>query len=183
MMNETRKKRRDAGRTLWTQRDLAALTWIAEKSAIRLDHLQVLLGHLAGQVVSPGTTRRLVARWRDAGWVEAQRIRACEPIWIWPMCAVYRPPDLPYSFLDLEQKSSLVDLESMAAMNEIRRHLCTREAIWTSQRKLLQEVRRGRILPNLPDAEMHRADGKLIAIKGERGQDELLQLRVCLTGL
>ena len=61
------KRRKDVRKTLWTYRDMETIEWIAEQYAIRLDHLQVLLGQRAGHEVSPGTTRRLVARWREAG--------------------------------------------------------------------------------------------------------------------
>ena len=45
---------------------------------------------------------------------------------------------------------------------QVRLRSCTRDTIWTGQRKLLQEVKRGRLLPNLPDAERYRL-GKNIA--------------------
>jgi hypothetical protein len=75
------------------------------------------------------------------------------------------------------------DLKRIAAMNEIRLQECTRETVWVSQRELLEEVRRGRMLPNLPDAEMHVLSGKSIAIKVEISLDELPGLREFLIGL
>jgi hypothetical protein len=177
--DQTRKKR---SRTLWTDRDIAALVWIADQYAVRLDHLQVLLCQQRGAAISIGTTRNLVARWRDAGWVETLRIRASEPIWIWPTRSVLRQLDLPYRYLDLDQ-CSLDDLSRIAAMNEVRLQECTDEVVWVSQRELLEEVKHGRILPNLPDAELHRLDGRSIAIKVELSLEELSALTEFLTGL
>src|SRR5437667_10191412 len=106
---ETRKRRSDAGRRLWTERDLFALVWMADQYAIRLDHLQVLLSQRSGRVVSLGTTCGLMARWHHAGWVETKKIRAVEPLWIWPTQQVLHQLDLPYRYLNLDE-SSLDDL-------------------------------------------------------------------------
>jgi hypothetical protein len=50
MMKETmqeRKKRTE--KPLWSERDKAALTWMAQQYAIRMDHLHVLLEQLSNR--------------------------------------------------------------------------------------------------------------------------------------
>ena len=155
-----RKKRSDAGRTFWTDRDIAALSWMAHQYAMRLDHLQVLLEHLGDRQMSLGATCSVMARWRNAGWIETRKIDASEPIWIWPTKPVLDLLNLSYWYEDISQ-SSVNDLKHRAAMNEIRLQECGEETMWMSERQLL--LRHQQVC--LPDAELHRSDGEIIAIK------------------
>ncbi|PWU23896.1 hypothetical protein C5B42_01380 [Candidatus Cerribacteria bacterium 'Amazon FNV 2010 28 9'] len=166
----TRKRRSDAGIIMWTERDIYAVTWIGQQYAIRLDHLQVLLGLYAGSgtALSMGGTRKLVARWKRAGWVEAKRLRASEPLWVWPTRLGLRQMGLPYVYRNMEQ--SLDDLTHLAAINEIRLYADEELAAdWMSERQLFQEVGRisGKDLLHRPDALMQWSDGDLIAIEAE----------------
>ncbi len=54
-----------------TERDVAAIAWIADQYAVRSDVLRWLLGD--GQPLSESRTRALVARWQRAGLVHAKR--------------------------------------------------------------------------------------------------------------
>jgi hypothetical protein len=85
MSIETTKQRCfDAGTPVLTDRDLFALTWISHQYAIRLDHLQVLLGQHKGAEISLGAARQLASRWIHAGWVESRKFLGFEPSWVWP---------------------------------------------------------------------------------------------------
>jgi len=169
MLNETRAKRWDAGKRKFTDRDAFALRWIGEQYAIRLDQLQRLLGEYAGQEDPLGfeTTRKLVGRWMKAKWVEVERLRRREPLWIWLTRAGLCMVDLPYSYRNLE--SNLDALKHLHAINEIRLAWEEEEMHWVSEREMLHKLvhRRGVDLLHRPDAELSFHDGTVIAIEAE----------------
>jgi hypothetical protein len=155
-------------RPRWNERDRTALTWIANQYAIRLDHLQVLLSRLSHRPVKLSAVRSVVTRWRNAGWVNSQRMRANERGWVSLTASALHALDLPYSSLDVD-RCSLVTLKVWAAINEVRLHYEDEQMCWVSQRQLLAERRKTRVLP---DAELTLADGRCIAIKVEHGYQE-----------
>jgi len=167
-----RQRRSDAGTIVWTARDEFALTWIAHQYGMRLDHVQLLLGRGAAHdnEISEGAARDVVTRWKRAGWVHTERIRASEPFWVWPTYLGLRKIGLPYTYRDLAQ-SSLHDLGHLYAINEIRFHLVDeREGTqWISERQLLQGILhgKGRELLHRPDAHIRYADGAIIAVEAE----------------
>jgi hypothetical protein len=70
-------RRQDAGRRALTGRDLAALRWIGEQYAVRVDVAGVLLSRLSpGPVgtLSRRTVRRRIDRWEQAGWITRHRL-------------------------------------------------------------------------------------------------------------
>ena len=77
--------------------------------AIRLDQLQWLLGQMPGEGaehpewITETAARNVVARWMKAGWVEAEQLRAHDPLWIWPTRKRLRKTNLPYNYRDIEQ--------------------------------------------------------------------------------
>ena len=83
------KTRQDKGRMRWTERDVEVLRWIGEQYAVRLDHLQRMLGRQAGQgTLGPGvlgieTVRKLVQRWQRAGLVEYAVLERRQLGWVW----------------------------------------------------------------------------------------------------
>lgn len=90
-MNQTvhqRSQRRDKGRITLTYRDVAVLTWIGEQYAVRLDHIQWLLGRDARRstqqtgFVQRTTAQRVVRRWLAAGMVRSNYLLAGQPPWI-----------------------------------------------------------------------------------------------------
>ena len=71
------RARRDTGHRALTGRDLAALRWIGQQYAVRLDVAGVLLSRLASEPVdllSRRTVRRRVDRWEQAGWISRHRL-------------------------------------------------------------------------------------------------------------
>ena len=82
-----------------TERDIAALAWIGEQYAVRMDTLTVLLGRRRGQPGRPGlaaagpplsvqTARAQVRRWEEAGW--ARRHLVLGQMWVLPTTAGLR---------------------------------------------------------------------------------------------
>jgi hypothetical protein len=146
-------------RSLWTKRDVEALTWIAEQYAIHLDHLQVLLGSLSNRPVTKRSVSGLLRRWKQAGWVETQRIRATA--WVWPTREAVDGLGLPYGYKDIRE-SETHELNEIAAINEVRLKLDNDAVIWVCKRDLLWMQRSRRVLP---DAEVHGLDDPNVAIK------------------
>ena len=100
-----RERTSDTGRMLWTERDITALTWIANQYAIRLDHLQVLLSCLSHRPVRLSTVRWVVTRWRNAGWVNSQWMRANERVWVSLTASALHTLDLPYRSIGVDRCS------------------------------------------------------------------------------
>jgi len=177
MSVETTKQRRsDAATIVLTDRDLFALTWLSHQYAIRLDHLQVLLGQQKGAAISIGATRSLVDRWRDAGWAKARRLLGGEPKWVWPTEEGLSKAGLLYPYKDFEGSWTLLDLQHLAAVNDIRLHTCED---WTSQRQFfqrqhLQEVEYSYEPLLLADAELRLPDGEIAALKVQTCLDPLM---------
>lgn len=180
-----RKKRSDVGITLWTERDVFALTWIGHQYAIRLDHLQRLLrlrpGHGAANAdaISESATRDVVTRWKKARWVQVKRIRVDEPFWVWPTRLALRKLNLPYASKDIEQ-NMLDDLKHLAVINEIRLKECDgdEDIEWISERQLLQGVIHSPDQESLhrPDGEMHWKGVGIIAIEAELSLKKIPEL-------
>jgi hypothetical protein len=86
-----RKPRSDKGRIMATQRDLAALAWIAHQYAARLDHIQHFLSLFPDPqnpfktpgMIAASTTKEHIDRWRQAGWVDYDRLLAKGPGYAW----------------------------------------------------------------------------------------------------
>ena len=86
--------RSDKGPRL-TDRDLEAMSWIAEQYTISLDHLQILLARLRDREDYPGpepkeedeiTSKRalkIVRRWELLGLSQREYILHAQPQWIW----------------------------------------------------------------------------------------------------
>lgn len=179
--NEPSKRKRglrsDIGRIKFLERDEFALTWIGQQYAIRLDQLQWLLGEMPGPTsehegwITETAARNVVARWKKAGWVKAEQIRAREPLWIWPTLKGLRKAKLPYSYRDIEQ-TGLDDLKHLYAINEIRIWECDekeKDPRWVSERGLLQGLQRtkDKDLLHRSDAVTYWNDGRVIAIEAE----------------
>jgi hypothetical protein len=97
-----RRERSDKGKVTITPRDAVVLKWIGEQYAVRLDQLQMLLGHRAQAptqadgLVSADTARRVITRWAKAGWVEHRRVFHRQPEWVWLTRAGMRLAGLEY---------------------------------------------------------------------------------------
>jgi hypothetical protein len=185
---QTRTGRRDRGAIWLTERDEMTLRWIGEQYAVRLDQLQVLLGRAPGRGahhadwVSEGAARDVVTRWKKAGWVSVEKIRAKQPFWVWLTAKGLRKVGLPYKYADLAE-TGLDRLDHLYAINVVRLELEEREGNprWVSDRHLAMGVQRtkGRFVLHRPDGEIVQ-DGGLVAIevelspKGLYEQEEVL---------
>lgn len=166
MSIETTKQHRSDATTL-TDRDRFALAFISHQYALRLDHLQVLLGQQKGAPLSLGATRSLVSRWRDAGWVKAQKFLSWELSWVWPTQHGLSEVGLSYDYKDWTENCTIADLQHLAAVNDIRLHTSDD---WTSQRQIFQrqeieEIERLYESLSQPDAELRFSGSKVVAVK------------------
>jgi len=170
-----RKKRKDADTIRLLPLDELALTWIGQQYAMRLDQIQELLGRLAGHgathtnQISETATRNVIARWKKARWIQARRIDAQEPLWVWLTKEGLRRVGLTYQYQSTDHLSKH-DRKHLYAITDVRLELDdgTEGIEWTSERTLLQGVKRvaGRERIHRPDAVFACGDD-LIAIEVE----------------
>jgi hypothetical protein len=154
-----------------TARDLAALRFVGEQYAARLDVLAVLLGRLSPAVVRQAgrlgerTVRQRVERWEAAGWAERRRMLG--HTWVLPTRAGLR-----LAGLELDPWTPAVDRlahHHAAAVIRLHREPVPGQGGWVCERELWR--RRGR-------ASWHMADGALPALvpAGWRGISEAWEL-------
>ena len=164
-----RKERRDKGRVMVTQRDLTVLSWIGEQYALRLDHLQILLGKDAQREtleegrVSEKTAARVVERWRKLGLITTQKFFYKEPSWVWLSREGLRQLRLSYRFWE----PKLGSLEHLHWVNHVRLFVEKQwegRTTWISERALRQETR-GKT-PHVADAAL-RYNESLIGVEVE----------------
>jgi hypothetical protein len=78
------------------ERDVQALSWLAEQYGARLDLLGVLLGHLAGrEALSRRGTRNVVERWKKMGLAKSSV--SLGAVWVTPTKKGIQTVGLPYS--------------------------------------------------------------------------------------
>jgi hypothetical protein len=159
-----------------THRDMAALAWIADQYAVRVDLLGLLLGRLSPELprtvhaweyatgqraqlpaLSAATVRYHLRRWHHAGWVSVQR--ALGRTWIVPtpnglaLAGVdYRPWSLVPSRLAHIHAVGLVRLAIEAA---------DPQAEWVSERELARLRAHTRASWWLPDGGLVVADAAI----------------------
>ena len=122
--------RSDKGTVRATERDMELIRWIAEQYAIPLDQLAQLIR------ASEHAARRLMQRWKQAGWAEGRVLIVRERPIIW---VTQRGQD--DMGLDFRQwQPTLAKLEHIRAVNSVRLQLeqSRPEGIWTSERQLLK---------------------------------------------
>jgi hypothetical protein len=157
---QPRKPRCDRGQIQLTERDLWVLRWIGEQYAVRLDHLQELLGQEAGRgakqegQISESAARLVVARWVRADLATWKKFMVNEPFWVWLTPRGLRELELPYK----RYEPSLARLDHLCVINAVRLLLEEQlpDATWTSERTLRARLSytKGGFLPHLPDAEL-----------------------------
>jgi hypothetical protein len=142
------------------QGDLAALNWMCEQYAARLDHLEALTGK--------GSTwsRNLVGRLREAGLVRMEQIVVGQPSWVIPTYKGLKACDLRYWIW----KPKLGALTHISAANDVRIHVQAQKpgSEWLSERYLLAEAKeegKGRH-GHVPDGVL-LAEGHSVAIEVE----------------
>lgn len=125
-----------------SSRDFAALRWVSEQSAARVDQVARLLGR------SERTAQRWAARMQAAGYLEARRVLADEPAWAWLTPSGQRAADTGFR----AWRPSAARLPHIAAVNEVRLYVQERspESEWICERRLAQE--RSERAEHLPDA-------------------------------
>jgi hypothetical protein len=144
-------------------RDYAALSWIAEQYAARIDQVRQLLVHgrigLAGEAgdVAPWSVYKALARWRQPGAevVEHRRIYYAEPGWCWLTPLGLRLLKSPFSRLTPAAST----LPHLYQINRVRLDLERRhpDYRWVSERFLRAQLPRregGAALPHTPDAQV-----------------------------
>ncbi len=162
-----RKTRKDRGVPRLTPRDALALTWIGQQYAMRLDHIQAVLGRHPGHgaahedQISESSTRSAIARWKKAGWVSTEGGHDKKPMWVWLTKQGLKRVKLPYQYHDLARLTPQ-DRIHLHAITEIRLRYDTGKqgTAWTSERTMLQGTRRpkGRTLIHRPDAILSFGD-------------------------
>lgn len=181
-----RRERSDKGKVTITARDEVVLKWIGEQYAVRLDHLQVLLGRDAqGQTqaegqVSADTARRVVTRWVRAGWAVRRRVFHREPEWVWLTPSGMRLAGLEYRALE----PSVTLLKHTYEVNKIRLRfdaLYGDEAVWRSERQI-KAIRQRNQDAHYADAEVE-IRGRTIGLEIERTAKRPIVLRSILAGL
>jgi hypothetical protein len=149
----SRTRRWDAGPEA-TPRDLAALRFVGEQYAVRLDVLAVVLGRLSP--AAPQSTRRLglrtvrqrLERWEQAGWAERRRL--LDHTWVLATRAGLR-----LAGLDLDSWAPALDRlahHHAVAVVRLAREPVPCQGGWVCERELWR--RRGR-------ASWHMVDGAL----------------------
>lgn len=125
-----RAERSDKGTIRGTERDLALLRWVAQQYAVSLDDLTRLIG------ASEHAARRLMQRWKQAGWAEGRVLLVRQPPVIW----VTRKGQANAGTSYRPWEPVLAKLEHIFAVNQVRITLEQRrpEGTWTSERDLLQ---------------------------------------------
>jgi len=162
-----RKTRHDRDTIHLGPRDLLALTWIGQQYAMRLDHLQELLGRFVGHgatqqgQISKSATRSVIARWKQAELVEGRHIDSEEPMWVWLTKKGLKRVELPYQYHN-PARLTPQDRIHLHAITEVRLRFDTgrHDMQWTSERTLLQGTRRpkGQTLIHRPDALLSFGD-------------------------
>jgi hypothetical protein len=165
LVQDQRSKRRDAGIHQVTERDIFALTWIAEQYCISVKQLQRLLGRYpkattkTPDTLSLSATRHAVERWLHLELIEPPRkILATHTPYLWLSRRGLAHLNLPYSYY--QPKPSI--LAHLDAMNRIRLYVerFSLPTTWYS-RRLLSRMSQSR---PTPDAELH-AGATIIAVQ------------------
>jgi hypothetical protein len=159
-------KRRDAGILQITERDILALTWIAEQFCISYDQLQRLLALYTPAItkrpdrVAPSTAQNAIERWLHLGFIEQPvKVIREHSTYVWLSRKGIRELELPYAYYQPKPST----LRHIYAVNAIRLHLQSQglPLAWYSWRTLFHETE----LRPLPDAELRAHAAPTIAVQ------------------
>lgn len=128
----------------FTQREIAILTWVGEQYAVRLDHLQILLGQTTkretnenGKLTAKSVGNLLYRKWKPLGLVKTNKILHNSPLWIWATKKSLYHVGLPYR----ERVPSQFLLNHYHTVNAIRLKLeKTGIKHWKCERQLKYEI-------------------------------------------
>jgi len=146
-----------------TQRDIAALVFVAEMYAVQLDQLAVVLG------VSEARARAVALGWRRAGHAGSARIGPGRP-WVWLTRAGLAACGLRYT-ASSPALSRLAHLRAVVAVRlalEAVPGYAAAGGYWRGERRLRARTgNRAGLREHIPDAEVHWPDGAPVAFAGE----------------
>src|SRR5579859_7253047 len=174
-----RKTRYDKGSVKANDRDIFALTWIAQQYAMRFDHACQLISMHPGPGVGPeglswSAARQVVNRWRKAGWIGYQQMLAGEPAWLW----LTREGLAAYGLTQFKAAPPAISrLRHLHAVNEVRLACYEQDEDdtdeWISERMIhagmftLPQTPETR---HIPDGILKRDNGGIYAIEVELRQ-------------
>jgi hypothetical protein len=146
-----------------TERDIAALLFVADMYAVQLDQLAVVLG------VTQARARAVALAWRRAGYAESARIGPGLP-WFWLTRPGLSACGLPYR----SSSPALSRLAHLRAVTAVRLALeatpgySAAGAFWRGERRLRAKTGgRAGLREHIPDAEVHWPDGSTADFAGE----------------
>jgi hypothetical protein len=146
-----------------TERDIAALLFVADMYAVQLDQLAVVLG------VSEARARAITLGWRRSGCAESARIGPGRP-WVWLTRAGLAACGLPYTATS-PALSRLAHLRAVVAVRlalDAAPGYAVAGAYWRSERRLRAKTGgRAGLREHIPDGEVHWPDGAPAAFAGE----------------
>ena len=149
-----------------SERDIAALLFVADMYAVQLDHLAAVLR------VTQTRARAVAQGWRRSGYAESARIGPGPP-WFWLTRSGLSACGLPYR----ATSPALSRLAHLRAVTAVRLALAETPtyaaagAFWRGERRLRARAG-GRVglREHIPDAEVHWPDGARSASPGSAGR-------------
>jgi hypothetical protein len=162
-VNASEARARPAVPTHLSERDVAALLFVADMYAVQLDHLAAVLG------VSPARAQAISLGWRRAGYAQSTRIGPGHS-WTWLTRAGLAACGLAYT----ATSPALSRLAHLRAVTAVRLALeavpgyAAAGAFWRSERRLRARAG-GRVglREHIPDGEVHWPDAGPVAWAGE----------------
>jgi len=146
-----------------TERDIAALLFVADMYAVQLDQLAVVLG------VAEARARAIALAWRRARYAESARIGPGRS-WVWLTRAGLAACGLPYTAAPpaLSRLAHLRAVTSVRLALEATSGYAAAGAFWRGERRLRARAG-GRVglREHIPDGEVHWPDGAPVAFAGE----------------
>jgi hypothetical protein len=146
-----------------TERDIAALLFVADMYAVQLDQLAVVLG------VAEARASAITLGWRRAAYADSARIGPGHP-WIWLTRAGLAACGLRYTATSpaLSRLAHLRAVVSVRLAFEATPGYTTAGAYWRGERRLRARAG-GRVglREHIPDAEVHWPDGSPATFAGE----------------
>ena len=146
-----------------TERDIAALLFVADMYAVQLDQLAAVLE------VTEARARAITLDWRCCAYTESARIGPGRP-WVWLTRAGLAACGLPFTATSpaLSRLAHLRAVVSVRLALEAAPGYTAAGAFWRGERRLRARAgSRAGLREHIPDGEVHWPDGSPSAIAGE----------------
>lgn len=153
-----------------TNRDVQAVTWIAQQQAVRLDTIGRMLS-ARGASIHGRSLRRLAERWAAAGLVQRRRILAEAPSIVWPTVEGLRCAGISLKPGQRADAPSIGTLHHTLAVAEVRLAYEQQGYAWTAERFLRGNGSAGHRADGLAERGEHRV---LIEVERTRKEKERL---------